>query len=107
MITCEVIGNNFYLHAGNAQGEVYIYKVSNLESAFRSDPENTLPQADLMLVDMILTEEPFVVRDIKMVSNSVFGLCTEGNKIQSWQYDEQYKQQQMFLAQSHELNQLF
>lgn len=52
-----------YVYAGNAQGEVYIYQVSNLDSAFSHDDEEAqLPQAQLDLVDIILTKEPCQVR---------------------------------------------
>jgi hypothetical protein len=78
--------------------------VSNLQQAYKSDPEKPLVQAELTLVDMILTQEAFVVRDVKRVTDSLFGLCTEGNKVQCWSYDEQYKQQQLMQAQQQELH---
>lgn len=33
------------------------------------------------LVDMVLTQEPFVVRDCRKVDDFHFACCTEGNKV--------------------------
>lgn len=50
-----VISDSLRIYAGNNQGEVYIYKVKNMKKAFKSDPEEPRYEANLKLVDMILT----------------------------------------------------
>ena len=50
------------------QGEVYIYEVTNLMEAFKVDDEEAqLPKAQLNLLDMILTEEPHMIRQMTQV----------------------------------------
>jgi len=52
-----------YIYAGNSQGEVYIYQVANVFDASNiQDEEAPLPEAELKLVDIVLTKEPYVVR---------------------------------------------
>ena len=56
------------VYAGNMQGEVYIYEVTNLMEAFKVDDEEAqLPKAQLNLLDMILTEEPHMIRQMTQV----------------------------------------
>lgn len=80
--TCEVISGTLHLSCGNLSGEVYIYTVRNLQQAFDfRDDEKPLIEADLKLVDMILTQEPYVVRGLKNLDPFHFACCTEGNKV--------------------------
>lgn len=72
-----------YIYAGNSQGDVFIYQVLNLDEALNlQDEEAPLPEAKLQLVDIILTNEPFVVRQITKVGAQTFAFSTENNKVQ-------------------------
>jgi len=51
---------------------------------------------------MILTGEPFVVRDVVQVRNDIMASCTEGNKVQVWHHNPESKQ----LAELHAQTQL-
>lgn len=75
------MAEQLYIYAGNTLGEVYIYTVNNMSQAFQSDPDRPLVKAELSLVDMVLTHENFVVRGLKQVEPTLFGACTEGNKV--------------------------
>ena len=70
------------VYGGNAQGEVYIYEVANLDAALANDDDSApTPQAQLILLDMILTNEPLSTRQVTQVGDAVFALCTENNKV--------------------------
>ena len=46
------------VYAGNNNGEVFVYQLMNLMSAFAiQDDEAKLPKAELKFLDMILTNE--------------------------------------------------
>lgn len=82
-----------YIYAGNSQGEVYIYKVQNLAAAFsQTDEEAPLPAPELLLVDMVLTKEPSVVRKVSKVGAQTFALATENNKIHVMIHKPELKQ---------------
>ena len=49
-------------------------------------------EPQLVLVDMILTGEPFVVRDTVQISGDIVANCTEGNKVQVWRHNPESKQ---------------
>ena len=54
----------------------------NLEEALNiQDEEAQLPEAKLQLVDIVLTNEPFVVRQITKVGAQTFALSSENNKV--------------------------
>lgn len=60
--------NKILVYTGNMQGEVYIYQVMNVMEAFQiEDAESSLPKAELMLLDMILTGDPYSVRQMTQV----------------------------------------
>ena len=52
------------IYAGNKKGDVYIYRVDNIEEALKSDTEKPLVKPALELVDIIKTGEDFDVRDV-------------------------------------------
>jgi hypothetical protein len=76
------------VYGGNKQGEVYIYCVSNLHSAFAvQDDSAKLPEATLTLVDIVLTNEPYDVRQIRKVGEKTFAVATENNKVQVYLHE--------------------
>jgi hypothetical protein len=90
LVGCEVISGQLYISGGNLNGEIYIYTVANFENAFReNDPEKPLPQAELKLVDMVLTGDPFVQRGFRSLAPDLFVSCSEGNKVQAWHFKPQ------------------
>jgi hypothetical protein len=71
-----------YIYVGNAQGECYIYQVANLDAAFHNYNEDApLPEAELVLIDIVLTKEPFEVRQVTKVGAQTFAIATENNKV--------------------------
>lgn len=72
---------------GNLMGDLYIYQVTNVEAAFDFiDDEAALPDPCLVLVDMVLTKEDFVVRDAVWLQGTnsqkpLLALCTENDKL--------------------------
>ena len=46
-----------------------------------------MPKPDLRLVDMILTQESYSVREVTQVGIETFALCTENNKVQIYKHD--------------------
>jgi hypothetical protein len=71
-----------YIYTGNVEGEVYIYNIANFEAAFQDKSEDRPITTPLLnLVDIVLTQEPFVVRDCRKVDDFHFACCTEGNKV--------------------------
>ena len=83
---------------GNVWGDVYIYQVANVQAAFDFiDDEAALPEPCLVLVDMVLTKEEFVVRDAVWLQGTnsqkpLLALCTENDKLQIWEQDPLRKQ---------------
>ena len=68
-------------------GEIYIYTVANFDKAFKeNNPEKPLPKAELKLVDMVLTGDPFVQRGFRSLAPDLFVSCSEGNKVQAWHF---------------------
>jgi hypothetical protein len=53
-----------FIYAGNNKGDVFIYKVKKTYEAFKNDPERPNLPAKLKLVDMIITGDEYVVRDV-------------------------------------------
>lgn len=62
--------------------------------------------ANLSLMDMILTQEPFAVRQVTQVGESVFALCSESNKVSIMQHNPALKAQQNLQAQAQLLKEL-
>jgi hypothetical protein len=52
------------IYAGNNKGDVFIYKVKKIDEAFKNDPERPNMPAKLKLIDMIITGDEYVVRDV-------------------------------------------
>ena len=76
------------VYGGNMQGEVYIYEVMNLEAAFNEqDEEAAVPAPELRLIDMILTQEAYSVRQVTQVGIETFAICSENNKVQIYKHD--------------------
>ena len=92
---------NVLIYAGNNVGEVFIYKLENLMSAFAvQDEEAKLPKAELKLLDMILTQDKCSIRSCKLVGDQTFAVATELDKVHIFRYDELQKQQSVIEAQS-------
>lgn len=71
---------------------MYIYEVANLDEAFaHADSVDKVAQAQLKLVDMILTNEPYAVRQVTQVGEQTFALCQENNKVQILRHNPQLK----------------
>ena len=72
---------------GNLLGDLYIYQVTNVQAAFHFiDDEAALPEPSLLLVDMVLTKEQFVVRDAVWLQGTnsqkpLLALCAENDKL--------------------------
>ena len=89
------------VYGGNIQGEVYFYEVANIEAAFaNADDAETLQTAQLTLVDMILTGEPYSVRQVTQVGEQSFAYCTENNKVQIVRHNPELKAAQNLQAQA-------
>ena len=77
------------IYGGNILGEVYIYEVLNIGEAF-SIEDDAPPKAELKLIDMILTEEPFQIRQMKKIGDGgIFALCSEADTLQIVKHDPQ------------------
>lgn len=71
-----------FIYAGNAQGEVYIYQVGNLDKALSNQDEDApLPEPELILVDIVLTKEVYEARQATKVGAQTFAISTENNKV--------------------------
>ena len=82
------------VYGGNIQGEVYIYEVTNIDEALaQADDQEKAAVAQLNLIDMILTNAPFAVRQVTQVGESTFALCQENNKVQVLRHNPQLKAQ--------------
>ena len=46
-----------------------------------------MPKAELRLIDMILTQEAYSVRQVTQVGLDTFAICTENNKVQIYKHD--------------------
>jgi len=69
------------ISCGNNNGEIYLYRVAN-DLSYRQN----LMEPQLVLIDMILTGEPFVVRDTVQLRSDIVASCTEGNKVNVWHH---------------------
>ena len=70
------------VYGGNINGEVYIYEVTNIDAAYAGiDTAETLPKAELKLIDMVLTNEPLSVRQVTQVAPGSLAISTENNKV--------------------------
>ena len=86
-------------------GEVYLYEVANLLEAFAAY-EGAEIKATLTLVDMMLTQEPFAIRQVAQVGENTFALCQENNKVSLMQHNPQLKAQQNLQATAKLLQEL-
>ena len=77
------------IYGGNIQGEVYIYEVLNINEALSmaDDDSTQIPEAQLRLFDMVLTDKPLMVRQVTKVGETTWALCQETNKVQILQHN--------------------
>lgn len=80
MIKVLVTSCKLRIYCGNNQGEIFVYKIKNLKKAFKNGDS----QAKLKLVDLIITKDDTVIRDLYRQAEFTV-VTSENNKIQVWE----------------------